>query len=722
MRFSERRTDRRAVRTQVYHGELTPASSGHNSLNSPVSAGSGPKVPWPTVSKWSIPGPRRPATPEPINLDCAFPPFPLPARATTTNKRDRAATQRSEAITSRSRDVHKSSGRPALTRQGSSNTSGIESSDTVYTLKQSRPTSPLNNEVKLESHQEPTKQLPDVPILSSDTLMTIASPAPAVPVTSPGLSPSPLTRSAQPRTPSDQRFDPGLSAFDFGNSTTTQSAPRSVEPSLNGRARADTEPAYKLKRPPPILSRQEILPLAKSATTVPQPSSSGSFGRSFGRLFSRRLSQSTSSRREVALQALSDGPDSLDTSFASQSILSPYCERSFFSIESSPLATSPFAMPETLQDHEQSLKALEGLTPENAVVVPPVVVVEPAINSLGTSGLAFPFTLDATEPPKLAETLQDASTTDGGELIEALRRISIDSASSYGSIGFSERTTSSRSTAPHMERMPIDLVTSRDSTLIEIADVDVPAPLRPKIPELPPDSPTDPLFQEGCLSPIPSTHRPQGPLDSLHSTHLERETSPDLVRQLHPSSGDTVKPLAPNKGVCRGCAEHIFAGQKSVSSADGRLTGRYHKKCFVCHACKTSFPTAEFYVHNDQPYCAYHYHELENSLCATCGTGIEGLYTETTNVAGRGKEKHHPECLKCTTCRVRLDHDYFELSGKVYCERDAFRIASAPKSHDNAPSRPSPLIRECICSGAPGLVKGTNFPERRITKLIMNMI
>jgi len=188
------------------------------------------------------------------------------------------------------------------------------------------------------------------------------------------------------------------------------------------------------------------------------------------------------------------------------------------------------------------------------------------------------------------------------------------------------------------------------------------------------------------------------------------------------SSKDMIQTSVPNKGTCRGCSQLILAGQKSVSSADGQLSGRYHKECFVCQACKTSFPTAEFYVHNDHPYCAHHYHELENSLCATCGKGIEGLYMETANVAGRGKEKHHPECLKCTTCTIRLDHDYFELSGKVYCERDAFRLATLPKSHGNAPSRPSPLVREYISSGDPGLLlKGKNFPERRTTRL-MNMI
>ena len=273
-----------------------------------------------------------------------------------------------------------------------------------------------------------------------------------------------------------------------------------------------------------------------------------------------------------------------------------------------------------------------------------------------------------------------------------------------------------------MDAMPTELVPRPDSFLIPLVDVDVPAPLRPKMLELSPDSPTDPLFQQGRLSPIPpSAHSSQDSIDSLPSIHIERHESPELRPEPQTPRSDILKPQIPNKGVCRGCSLIILAGEKSVSSADGRLTGRYHKKCFACQACKSSFPTAEFYVHNDHPYCAHHYHELEDSLCATCGKGIEGLYMETTNVAGRGKEKHHPECLKCETCKIRLDHDYFELSGKVYCERDAFRLAMLPKSHDNAPSRPSPLIREYISSMDPNLVKGRNFPERRLTTL-MNMI
>jgi hypothetical protein len=99
-----------------------------------------------------------------------------------------------------------------------------------------------------------------------------------------------------------------------------------------------------------------------------------------------------------------------------------------------------------------------------------------------------------------------------------------------------------------------------------------------------------------------------------------------------------------NKGNCRGCGE-IIRG-KSVSSADGRLTGRYHKECFVCETCDEPFPTNDFYVIDNHPFCARHYHQLNGSLCQSCDKGIEGEYLETDM-----KQKFHPFCF---TCRVPL--------------------------------------------------------------------
>ncbi|EXJ75943.1 uncharacterized protein A1O5_00451 [Cladophialophora psammophila CBS 110553] len=534
------------------------------------------------------------------------------------------------------------------------------------------------------------------------------------------LSPEVSSSTTQREPARDATVDPSLGAFDFGDpeitkfkSQATDDAPRLIDE----RSRAGTEPAYRTKRPPPLFNSQDIAPLVKSPTE-PQPSPAGSFSRGLGRLFGRRRSQSATLRREVVRQALSDEPDVHENHFAGRSILSPNNDRSFFAAEPSPIGMAPLRSPGPSPIHEESLKALEGLTPEPVAVAPPMVVVEPA-NEEPPVKLTPPLVAENVKTPGPSDVAVLPPNPQAAELIEALRRASVDSASSYGSAAFSEHTASSRSSSPQAEPVATKSSELLTSELLSPGEIDVPAPLRPKIPEISPDSPTDPFLQQGRLSPIPDPPNLASDLtDSLFSISVGLRTSPKSTHGPQASLSSSTKPSVPNKGVCRGCSQLILTGQKSVSSADGRLTGRYHKECFVCQACKIAFPTAEFYVHNDHPYCAYHYHELENSLCATCGKGIEGLYMETANVAGRGKEKHHPECLKCTTCRVRLDHDYFELSGKVYCERDAFRLATLPKSHENAPSRPSPLIREYISSGDPGLVKGRNFPERRTTRLM----
>lgn len=107
-------------------------------------------------------------------------------------------------------------------------------------------------------------------------------------------------------------------------------------------------------------------------------------------------------------------------------------------------------------------------------------------------------------------------------------------------------------------------------------------------------------------------------------------------------------PKKPSKGNCRGCGELIHG--KSVSSADGRLTGRYHKHCFVCSTCKDPFQTADFYILEDKPYCARHYHLLNNSICTGCDEGIEGQYLETEL-----KQKFHPKCFTCqVSCFVKV--------------------------------------------------------------------
>ncbi|KAG9707171.1 hypothetical protein KCU73_g17673, partial [Aureobasidium melanogenum] len=155
--------------------------------------------------------------------------------------------------------------------------------------------------------------------------------------------------------------------------------------------------------------------------------------------------------------------------------------------------------------------------------------------------------------------------------------------------------------------------------------------------------------------------RPQSPM-SATSTPM---ASPPTEHGFSSRPTSAKRPGTSSKHICRGCSEPIQG--KSVKAADGRLTGRYHKHCFVCKTCKSAFATADFYVIDNNPYCEHHYHELNNSLCVHCDRGIEGPYLETQQA-----QKFHPSCFTCIDCHKPLSDDYFEIAGKVYCEQHAF--------------------------------------------------
>ncbi|KAJ4402604.1 hypothetical protein N0V91_007143 [Didymella pomorum] len=111
-----------------------------------------------------------------------------------------------------------------------------------------------------------------------------------------------------------------------------------------------------------------------------------------------------------------------------------------------------------------------------------------------------------------------------------------------------------------------------------------------------PESPMDPAIQFGTSFERRPKERPspQDPaLNFAQSPPRRRPESgprPTEARRLVPTS----------KGNCRGCSEPIVG--KSVKDSSGRLTGRYHRSCFVCRTCGDGFPTAEFYVYDNAPY------------------------------------------------------------------------------------------------------------------------
>lgn len=97
--------------------------------------------------------------------------------------------------------------------------------------------------------------------------------------------------------------------------------------------------------------------------------------------------------------------------------------------------------------------------------------------------------------------------------------------------------------------------------------------------------------------------------------------------------------------ICRACASPING--RSISSADGKLSGKYHKACFKCShqdCVQSTFPNGEFYVFDDRPYCSKHYHATAGSACAWCGEGIEGACIATADY-----RRFHVPCHEAST-------------------------------------------------------------------------
>ncbi|KAM5352331.1 hypothetical protein ACJ41O_005054 [Fusarium nematophilum] len=156
-----------------------------------------------------------------------------------------------------------------------------------------------------------------------------------------------------------------------------------------------------------------------------------------------------------------------------------------------------------------------------------------------------------------------------------------------------------------------------------------------------------------------------------HDVPVQSGRGQNLPSPLAPPTRKGSQDPARSRGNCKACGLAITG--KSISSADGRLTGKYHKACFVCATCSEPFKSAEFYVLNDKPYCEHHYHKLNGSLCGSCEKGIEGQYLED-----EFKIKYHVGCFRCLDCGRSLSDGYFEVDGKSYCERDAWRRVQQP--------------------------------------------
>ncbi|WVQ71747.1 hypothetical protein IAR50_001288 [Cryptococcus sp. DSM 104548] len=133
---------------------------------------------------------------------------------------------------------------------------------------------------------------------------------------------------------------------------------------------------------------------------------------------------------------------------------------------------------------------------------------------------------------------------------------------------------------------------------------------------------------------------------------------------------------------CRRCTLPIE--KSAVSSSDGQLKGKWHRACFTCSDCDKPFADDDFYVLGGKPWCQFHYHEQNGTLCcsSSCRQPIEGACIV---LPGPNPQRYHAGHFRCDHrggasgphgCRDSMD-EYYDVDGKRYCERHAGEMMRA---------------------------------------------
>ncbi|KAJ5170955.1 Zinc finger LIM-type [Penicillium coprophilum] len=355
--------------------------------------------------------------------------------------------------------------------------------------------------------------------------------------------------------------------------------------------------------------------------------------------------------------------------------------------------------------------------------------------------LLHPATAEAELGSDAPRKLSNASTTSAFSVTSFARALGLDDQMNHSEGSGSDSSLFDTRSGSSMSSLPSDASLNRHKpteqlNLLPLVE-DMPSRTRQTVLEIPgrtrstmedvppipaaffsPDSPTDPSINRGGVSLIAESKEPPTPTltPTQPKASIPRKPAPPQRSFTAPIPPQPKTPITPtrsatgrSKGKCKGCNETITG--KSISSSDGRLTGRYHRGCFVCFECHSPFQTVDFYVLNNRPYCAQHYHERNGSLCAGCHTGIEGQYLETVerNPARPDRRRFHTQCLQCRTCHVLLKGDYFEWNGEVFCERDARRAAAA-SNPPPPPGPPGPPGRRRPMPGSSPLAQSGHFP------------
>ncbi|KAK8069165.1 Paxillin-like protein 1 [Apiospora phragmitis] len=334
-----------------------------------------------------------------------------------------------------------------------------------------------------------------------------------------------------------------------------------------------------------------------------------------------------------------------------------------------------YGRPQEARRHpSSSLSPTDGYGPGNPYHSPSVS--QSSSNSGYSRGSRQPSMASSNTSPARSSTAsrrQNSGTQDLDDLMKDLE-------SSMDSLNPRDmRVPSSRSDSQSDMRNPPPAIRPRIDSLRSSSSQTVSNQRSRSPPRSPPSSRLEPSYSQ----PQAPYAQPQFADDRSHSTGPTPQPSHNRAQSQGRSRGN-----------CKACRLAITG--KSVSSADGRLTGRYHKACFVCTTCMEPFASAEFYVLDDQPYCERHYHKLNGSLCGTCNQGIEGQYLEDESTS----QKYHPQCFRCGDCGQVLRNGYFEVDGKAYCEQDAWKRVQ-PKPQVAPPRPPRGMMRPPPPRGGP---------------------
>ncbi|KAI2809505.1 hypothetical protein BLOT_000654 [Blomia tropicalis] len=141
----------------------------------------------------------------------------------------------------------------------------------------------------------------------------------------------------------------------------------------------------------------------------------------------------------------------------------------------------------------------------------------------------------------------------------------------------------------------------------------------------------------------------------------------DIEQLLKPLEAAPPPPPKPRGPPCYGCKDPI--DDDDYINAMGR---NYHPNCFTCTECVKPLNPYNFYEKNGKPYCEDDYHKLFSPKCAGCKQPIK----DNNYIRAMGKD-WHPGCFKCDKCKIPLDpENFYEKNGKPYCEDDFHKLFS----------------------------------------------